>query len=291
MDAKTEPGDEVALPGAPGSAAERNAVYWDALAELYQRENRISVEAFHYGPLLGSDAAFGLLPSAEALAREAGAEGMACLELGCGAGQNSIVLARRGARCVAVDVSEAQLAYGRTLAESAGVEVDFRCGDMAEVGANAPVLSGDGFGLIHSTYALPFAEDPATVVASAAAALAPGGTLLVTTGHPLYMHEWLEIEEDETGMFVQDYFSPLADIRLINSGEAATRAVAAPVSEVVSWFTDAGLVVDRLLEPRPLPVDRVRAEAPYWSEDWLKQHGELSRIPLVLVIRGRKLDA
>ena len=97
-----------------------NAPYWDATADLYQRATRISVRDFHYGPLLPGDRELGLLPDP--------VEGLRCLEVGCGAGQNSIHLASRGAVCTALDVSDGMLDHGRRLAAREGVAIDFCTG-------------------------------------------------------------------------------------------------------------------------------------------------------------------
>jgi cyclopropane fatty-acyl-phospholipid synthase-like methyltransferase len=45
------------------------------------------------------------------------------LELGCGAAQWSILLARNGARPVGIDYSERQLEHARSAVTAAGVEV------------------------------------------------------------------------------------------------------------------------------------------------------------------------
>lgn len=251
-----------------------NKAYWNLLAEWYQKQNHISLGTFHLGPLLPSADALDLLP--------ADLSGHRCLELGCGAGQNSIVLAARGASCRAIDISEEQIGIGWALAAERGVELAFEVGDMEAFEAEPASLD-----FIHSTYALPFASDPAALAARIAEALAPGGSLLISTGHPLYAGEWLEIPDGEQGIFIADYRELFSDIRVIEEIEVSSTARFHPISTNVSWFTDAGLVVDRLLEPMALPLERVREEAPYWSEGWLAQHAELSRIPIVLVLRLR----
>ena len=70
--------------------------YWNIIADEYQDVTHISVDDFHYGPLLPGDRALGLIPPLDPGAR--------CLELACGAGQNSLYLASAyGADCVAID--------------------------------------------------------------------------------------------------------------------------------------------------------------------------------------------
>lgn len=261
-----------------GNSDQSSARYWDDLAALYQKETRISTGDFHYGPLLPGDSTLHLLPDVR---------GLRSLEIGCGAGQNSIFLAKQGAQCVATDISEKQLAHGRKLAGAEKAEVNFRrvsMDAMDDLGV---------FDLIHSTYALPFSADPAKVIADAAAMLAPGGTFLLTTGHPLYAGEWLDIGDDEDGLFLPDYFRPEPDVRMSLDDKTMSAAHYWPISAVSEWIHSAGLMIDRLLEPAPMPIPEmseaeIRAKVPYESADWRALYPQLARIPVVVIFRCRK---
>jgi SAM-dependent methyltransferase len=273
-----------------GNNDQSSARYWDDLAALYQKETRISTDDFHYGPLLPGDSILGLLPAR--LCQGSGAARTAdkirCLEIGCGAGQNSIFLAKQGAQCVALDISEKQLVHGRKLAKKEKVEVDFRCVSM-----DSPGDLGT-FDLVHSTYALPFSADPAKVIADVAAMLKPGGTFLLTSGHPLYAGEWLDIGDGEAGLFIPDYFHPEPDVRMSLDDKTMSAAHYWPVSQIAEWIHAAGLTIDRLLEPTPMPIPEmseaeIRAKVPYDSSGWRELYPQLARIPVVLIIRCRRL--
>jgi SAM-dependent methyltransferase len=104
------------------------------------------------------------------------------LDLAAGEGRNSVWLAERGWRVTAVDFSSVGLGKGRTLAAARGIEqarIDWIVADLGryeqEPGA---------FDLVLIAYFQVGAELRATVLRRAAAALAPGGTLLVI-GHDL----------------------------------------------------------------------------------------------------------
>jgi len=289
-----------------GNSDQSSARYWDDLAELYQKETRISTDDFHYGPLLPGDSVLGLLPAR--LRQGSGAARTAdtirCLELGCGAGQNSIFLAKQGAQCVALDISEEQLAHGRKLAAKEKVEVDFRRVSMDSLAdlkiipqqSNTPTIQHStlpSFDLIHSTYALPFSADPQKVIADAAAMLKPGGTFLLTTGHPLYAGEWLDIGDGEEGLFLPDYFRPAPDVRMSLDDKTMSAAQTWPVSTVAEWIHASGLVIERLLEPAPMPIPdmseaEIRAKVPYDSNGWRELYPQLARIPVVVIFKCRK---
>lgn len=64
--------------------------------------------------------------------------GLTVLEMGCGTGTNAIELARRGYRVTAVDLVESAVEKGRDKSAQAGVQVDFRVGDLTEVKLGGP---------------------------------------------------------------------------------------------------------------------------------------------------------
>ena len=99
------------------------------------------------------------------------------LDVACGEGRNAVWLAERGWRVTGIDFSDVALAKGARLAESRGVEVEWVVADVV-----AHELGTQVFDLVAVLYLqLPHAE-LTRVLRSAAAALAPGGTLVVI-GH------------------------------------------------------------------------------------------------------------
>lgn len=280
-----------------GNSDQSSARYWNDLAELYQKETRISTDDFHYGPLLPGDSILGLLPDI--------GKRFQALEIGCGAGQNSIFLAKQGAQCVAIDISEEQLAHGRKLAASAIVEVDFQCVSMDSLAdlkplpqqSNTPTIQQStlpSFDLIHSTYALPFSANPQKVIADCATMLKTDGTFLLTTGHPLYAGEWLDIGDGEDGVFIPDYFRPDPDVRMSLDDQTMSAAHYWPISTITEWIYSAGLVIERLLEPEPFPIigkdeKEIRAKVPYDSAGWRELYPQLARIPVVVIFKCRRV--
>jgi SAM-dependent methyltransferase len=98
------------------------------------------------------------------------------LDVATGEGRNAIWLAERGWRVTAVDFSTAGLAKARALAEGRGVDVEWVNADVREY------EPAGGFDLALIAYLHLPAGQNAAVLRRAAAALAPGGTLLLI-GH------------------------------------------------------------------------------------------------------------
>ncbi len=96
------------------------------------------------------------------------------LDLGCGAGQNSIWLAERGWSVTGADLSPSAIDLARQAATEAGISATFVVADTRE-------WTPDGtFDFVFSTYALPPRGPGRThALATAAASVAVGGTILI----------------------------------------------------------------------------------------------------------------
>jgi SAM-dependent methyltransferase len=101
------------------------------------------------------------------------------LDLASGEGQNAIWLAGIGWDATGVDYSEVAIAKARARAERDGVEARFVCADLVSY-----MPERGAFDLVLLLYLHIPPEERRTVLARAADALAPGGTLLLI-GHDL----------------------------------------------------------------------------------------------------------
>ncbi|MCJ8331171.1 MAG: class I SAM-dependent methyltransferase [Lentisphaeria bacterium] len=261
------------------SSSEDNRNYWDEIASDYQDQTRISCEDYHYGPLVPGDSHYHLLP--ESL------ENLDCLELGCGAAQNSIYLASKGANCTALDVSEKQLKAAQSLANDRKLKLN-----TIQAGIDEFAFE-DTYDLIHSSFGLPFADDPELVIEKAAMSLKPGGSLLLSLAHPVFAGEWLEVDEEGEGLFLHDYFNPPADVRFTEDDTVMVRSRAWPISDYVSWVFDANLSLEALIEPQALPVpimeeDEIKHIIPYDSKIWRQLYSQISKVPVVVIIKANK---
>ncbi|MGD0122154.1 MAG: class I SAM-dependent methyltransferase [Candidatus Limnocylindrales bacterium] len=99
------------------------------------------------------------------------------LELASGSGTNAVWLAQQGWRTTAVDWSPVGLANGRAKADAAGVAVDWLERDL--FGWTPPARA---FDLVVLVYLHLPVDERVPVYAGAAAAVAPGGRLLIV-GH------------------------------------------------------------------------------------------------------------
>jgi SAM-dependent methyltransferase len=99
------------------------------------------------------------------------------LDLACGEGRNALWLAEKGWLVTAVDFSTAALEKGRAAAESRGLEVTWVVADLLEYEPERAAYDTVVIAYLHLV-----ADSMSAVLGRAAAALAPGG-MLVVVGH------------------------------------------------------------------------------------------------------------
>ena len=149
---------------------ERNRASWNAAAAEYVRP---AVEAWST-----DDPAWGVFHVSDDLvgAFPADVGGKDAVELGCGAGYVSAWLARRGARPVGIDLTEAQLATARQMQARFGPTYPLIQGD-----AEALPFADESFDVAISEYGASLWCDPYRWIPEAARVLRPGGELTFLT--------------------------------------------------------------------------------------------------------------
>jgi len=198
------------------------------------------------------------------------------LDLGCGAGQLAHHLAATGAaEVVGVDVSERMLALAR--AERAHSRVTYRR-EALETVAFPPAR----FDLVVSSLVLHYIDDYPGLVRRIAEWLAPGGVFVYSTEHPIYTARlpgdgWVS---DDAGRRTRWALDRYADegAREETWFVPGVRKVHRTLATLINGLVDAGLVVERVVEPIP-------------GEQWLRDHPlaiEERRRPIFLLARARK---
>lgn len=170
------------------------------------------------------------------------------LDLACGEGRHAIWLAERGWQVTGVDFADVALARAARLAAARAVEVDLVHADL--LGWEPPARA---FELVLVLYLQLPAHERRRVLAGAAEALAPGGTLLVVGHHLANLTEGHGGPSDAAVLCTED------DVAAELPGLAVERAerVLRPVEGAPRAAVDL-LVRAR----RPLPARRGSGRAP-----------------------------
>ncbi|MDP1028546.1 bifunctional 2-polyprenyl-6-hydroxyphenol methylase/3-demethylubiquinol 3-O-methyltransferase UbiG [Sphingomonas sp. KR1UV-12] len=100
--------------------------------------------------------------------------GRRALDVGCGAGLLAEPLARLGAAVTGVDAAPENIAVAQAHAAGSSLAIDYRAGGIEAV-------AGETFDLVTSLEVIEHVADPASFVRGLAAALAPGGLMILST--------------------------------------------------------------------------------------------------------------
>jgi SAM-dependent methyltransferase len=273
------------MPAYTHDTIERNRQSWNIISANYQAHTQISTDDVHYGPLAPGERELGLRG-------EVG--GKRILEVGCGGGQNAIALTKRGATCIGVDPSAAQLAHARRLAQEEGVEVQFASGVAEDLSA----FPNGGFEIVLSSYAFDYVTDLGRAYAEAARVLKPGGTFVFCQSHPWFQAVGWYLAGDPEEAEIGNYASWPAfedwDWRFEDGTSAPMRGHLRPLAQIVNELIGAGFRLERMVEQNYAEVAGVSPEElarfPYVSEVDAdsKEYRILRKLPFTLIIKAQK---
>jgi len=253
--------------------------YWDENAHVWTRLARAGYDT--YRDHLNTPAFFAMLPEVR---------GLTGLDIGCGEGYNTRLLAQRGARVTAVDVSENFIRYAREVEQQEPRGIDYRVAS-----AVALPFADAAFDFAIATMSLMDVPEYDRALAEASRVIKPGGFFQFSICHPCTDTPHRKNIRDETrttrGLELGGYF------RGAKTRIAQWLFSAAPpelkqtlpkfqtpwfhrtLSEWLNAVIAAGFAIERVEEPCP-------------SDDIIRQHPDLQDaqvMPYFLHIRGRKL--
>lgn len=197
-----------------------------------------------------------------ALLRALPAPGALTLDVGCGEGRVGAHLHARGHRLIGVDASPTLAALARERGVYEHVHV---------ASAEAMPLRDGSADLAVANMVLMDLDDLEGAVREVARVLRPGGHFAATVVHP-----YGDLVADRGAGARDDYFASWRYADAIErDGLAMTfHSFHHPLARYVRAFTDAGLLLDRLEEPR-MPAGLAATVPERWS-----------RLPFLLVLRG-----
>lgn len=227
------------------------ARYWDGNADAWTRLSRAGYDV--YRDYLNTPAFLAMLPDVN---------GLRGLDIGCGEGHNTRLLARQGARLAAVDVAPAFVRHAHAEEERAPLGIGYAAASAVELPfAAASFHFATGF--------MSFMDIPETdrVLAEAYRILEPGGFLQFSITHPCFDTPHRRNLRDEQGL---TYAIEVGDYYRNVQGEVSEWLFGAAPPEAreglplfhtprfhrtlgrwLNLVVEAGFHLERIEEPRP----------------------------------------
>lgn len=176
--------------------------------------------------------------------------GLRVLEAGCGPGALTSWLADHGAAVTAFDVSPEMVSLA---SQRLGERARFLTADLAQPLTFVADASVD---VVVASLVLHYLEDWGAPLAEFHRILAPGGAVVFSTHHPAL--DWQLHSPD-------DYFAitQVTETWQMGGQEFEVTFWRRPLTAMTAAITRAGFVIDRLLEPDPLPELRQRDRQDY----------------------------
>ncbi|HVI00493.1 MAG TPA: PhzF family phenazine biosynthesis isomerase, partial [Enhygromyxa sp.] len=169
--------------------------------------------------------------------------GKALLHLQCNSGQDSLCLARHGARVTGVDISDEAIEFARALARDSGIPASFERADIYDWLPQA-AAQGRRFDIVYSSYGwLGWLSDLREWARGVASVLRPGGQLVVLEFHPFV---WMF---DEQRRLTFSYSGARAGEVIENPDGIGDYVAAAGEALAPSGFTESP---DKFVNPHPV---------------------------------------
>jgi SAM-dependent methyltransferase len=234
----------------------RNRSYWNAVAPEWVESGRRdwAAKAPAWGNFRVPESQLHVLPG--------DLEGKDAIELGCGTGYVSSWLARRGARPVGIDNSEAQLAPARALQEEFGIEFPLIHGNAEEV-----PLADASFDLAISEYGASIWCDPHRWIPEASRLLRPGGRLIFLVNSVLSI---LCGFDDETIPAGDRLLRPQFGMHRVEWEGEESIEFHLPPGKMIELLRGNGFEIEELIEVQPPPDAETRHThiSLEWARRW-----------------------
>jgi SAM-dependent methyltransferase len=252
--------------------------YWNANADLWTELSRSGYDTFR--DTLNTPAFFEMLPDVD---------GLLGLDVGCGEGHNTCLLAEQGARVTAIDLSDIFLSHAQCSEAQDPLGIRYLLANVVEL-----PFAEASFDFATGIMSFMDIADAGWALGEIHRALKPGGFLQFSITHPCFKTSRRRRLCDEDGLVygieVSDYFRTRRGdvVEFLFSGVPPELRERLPtfkvprftrtLSQWLNLVMEKGFLVERVEEPRP-------------SDEVVREHPELRIAQLIacfLHVRARK---
>jgi ubiquinone/menaquinone biosynthesis C-methylase UbiE len=265
-----------------GAAMDHNEVgrYWDRNADTWTALVRQGYDV--YRDHLNTPAFLAMLPEVR---------GLRGIDIGCGEGHNTRMLARRGAHMTAIDISEAFIRHAKDEESRQPLGIAYQ-----NASAVALPFAGEQFDFATAFMSLMDIPEQDKALAESRRVLRPNGFLQFSIIHPCFVpphrRNIRDAQDNVVAVEIGRYFDSVdGEIErwTFNGAPKEVRSSVAPfevprfhrtLSQWVNMTIEAGFAIERMGEPRA--DDETAQRVPYVADTQVA--------PIFLHVRARKTD-
>jgi ubiquinone/menaquinone biosynthesis C-methylase UbiE len=252
---------------------------WNVISRNYQKKTLISLKDVHYGPISFGESELKLLGNMK---------GKNVLEIGCGGGQNAIVLSKWGARSVGMDISEEQIKFARKLAKKEGVKVRFYVGNMEDLS----IFDSESFDIVLSSFGIGYVDNLEKTFQEVFRVLQKDGLFVFADVHPIADKGRIIRYGKRRIWGISNYFDRKRYMWRWKGTKVKFYGRHRTIQDYFHLLKGAGFVVETILEPEPYPINNLseteRKKIPYLEEEFVKNYDLWRRIPYTIIFKVRK---
>jgi len=218
--------------------------WWNESSKYFQEDAKIPTHSAHWGVHTPYEKELKLLGNIK---------GKKILEAGCGGGQSSIALAKKGAICTGIDLSKEQLKFAEELAKKEKVKVKFVKGNFQDL---LKYFKPNSFDIVISAWAFQYSPNLKKLFKQNYILLKKNGLFVFSMPHPF--HDIINANEFKKTGYIKlerSYFKTgrYEEIEVWPDG-TKHRFVGfhVKVSDIYNSLVESGFFVEKIIEPLSL---------------------------------------
>ncbi|MGD2247780.1 MAG: class I SAM-dependent methyltransferase [Candidatus Methanofastidiosia archaeon] len=254
---------------------------WNILSKYYQESVRISTEDVHYGTLSYGEKRLNLIGPVK---------GKTVLEIGCGGGQNTIALARKGADAFGIDPSKPQISHARHLTKICNTPASF-CTASAE---DLPFDSAY-FDVGLSSHALGYVYNIEKAFTEVYRVLKNNSIFVFCITHPYFIAVGYYLAEDPEDPEIRPYLSWPEAVSwdwLCNGKPIKMWGYNRTLSQIINPLIETGFTLEKIIEKGIEDVnsmsEKEKDELPYLCNLGEKEYAVERKLPHTLILKLKK---
>ncbi len=217
--------------------------WWNQSSKDFQKTAKMKLSDIHWGVHAPYEKELKLLGKIK---------GKKVIEVGCGGGQNSIALAKKGAKVTGIDLSKEQLKFAENLAKKERVKVNFIKGDFQKL---SKYVKKESFDIALSSWAFQYSPDLNKLFKEVYKVLKKNGKFVFAMPHPFQdIIDPMEFKKKRRIKFERSYFDTgrYEEVGVVKGEKRVFVGFHVKVSDIFNALVKAGFKVEKILEPLSL---------------------------------------